>query len=546
MKFWLRKSLFAQLVAYFSMLSVITVGAVAVGSYFQARNSLEQEVINRLTVSAQLKSYQLKKWVEGQLRDILLVSEETEIRGALTVLLNGDPATSAYQAAYQTIDEYVTRLTEVKPNLQTIHITRNSGFVVFASDDPSIEGTYRPLGDPTTYYTRDRLNVVVPNFYLSAQDQQAAITVATPIVDEQGTRMAALVVNLNLEEVDTLIRENTGLGETAETYLVADTQGKTVFISRQLNGAVAETESLSDVSSPAIDSAIQQQSGFGRYTNYRGVPVVGVYRWLPEQNLALIAELSQAQAFLPARNLAQNIVLIGLLSSGVLLMGVYVLSRQITQPLVAMSDAAKRLAAGDLDQAVPVVASNEVGVLAQTFNQMAGQLKTSFATLEQRVVERTTELETAKQRADAANRAKSEFLANMSHELRTPLNGILGYGQILLRSPDLPEVGRNGVQVIQQCGTHLLTLINDILDLSKIEARRLELLPEPTHLPSLLQSIVDLFQMRTQEKGIELTYQASSRLPNGVMVDAKRLRQGLLNLLGNATKFTDRGRSPSM
>lgn len=541
MKNWLNKSLLTQLVSYFSVLSVITIGTVAVGSYFQARHSLEAEVINRLTVAAKLKSDQLDKWVETQLRDIALAGQDVEIQSAINTLLTTDPSESAYQDAYQALKQYVTRVTEIKPNLRSIRITRNSGFVIFASDDPSLEGTYRPLGDPATYFTRDRLNIVVPNFYISPATQKASITVATPILDTAGVRMAGLVADLNLDEVDSLIRDNTGLGETAETYLVGRAKGKTIFISKQESSNANAASTSEGISSEGIDLAIDQQSGFGRYANYQGVPVVGVYRWLPEQNLALIAEINQSQAFLPAQNLARNILVIGFLSSGVLLIAVYLLSRRMTRPILEISAAAARLAEGDLTQTVPVTTQDEVGELAQTFNKMAGQLKTSFETLEHRVAERTAELAQAKEQADTANQAKSEFLANMSHELRTPLNGILGYAQILGRMKTLSNKERDGINVIHQCGAHLLTLINDVLDLSKIEARKLELVPAPVHLPALLQSVVEMCKIRAEQKGIRFVYQPSSYLPEGVVTDEKRLRQVLINLLGNAIKFTDRG-----
>lgn len=220
----------------------------------------------------------------------------------------------------------------------------------------------------------------------------------------------------------------------------------------------------------------------------------------------------------------------------------------VVNPILQLNEAAKKLASGQWEQTLATNRGDELGQLAHSFNDMATQLQASFQqlkdysqTLEQKVQERTTELAAAKEQAESANQAKSEFLTNMSHELRTPLNGILGYAQILGRSQTLAEKEQQGVNIIYQCGSHLLTLINDVLDLSKIEARKLELDPTVLHFPSFLQSVVEMCKIKAEQKSIDFIYRPSSLLPEGVETDEKRLRQVLINLLGNAIKFTDSG-----
>ncbi len=172
------------------------------------------------------------------------------------------------------------------------------------------------------------------------------------------------------------------------------------------------------------------------------------------------------------------------------------------------------------------------------------QLEIINQALSSEIVERKRieqELRLAEEVAQNSSQAKSEFLANMSHELRTPLNGILGYTQILQRTESLSEKGRKGVSIIYQCGSHLLTLINDVLDLSKIEARKLELHPVDFYLPAFIDSVAEICRIRAEQKVIAFHIQLDPNLPTGVYADEKRLRQVLINLLSNAIKFTHQG-----
>ncbi|MBD2578045.1 response regulator [Oscillatoria sp. FACHB-1406] len=216
------------------------------------------------------------------------------------------------------------------------------------------------------------------------------------------------------------------------------------------------------------------------------------------------------------------------------------ISRNLVQPLRQLKNVTTNLPDKLLDRQkldLPDSQIAEINALTDNYQLMAIALQNKF----QEIQQANREIQHAKEIADSANQAKSEFLASMSHELRTPLNGILGYAQILSRSKVLPEKERHGANIIHECGAHLLTLINDVLDLSKIEARKLELSAQAIHLPSVLQGVVEICQIRADQKGLSFHYEPDANLPEGIEADEKRLRQVLINLLGNAIKFTDKG-----
>ncbi|MGR8932008.1 MAG: PAS domain S-box protein [Gammaproteobacteria bacterium] len=161
--------------------------------------------------------------------------------------------------------------------------------------------------------------------------------------------------------------------------------------------------------------------------------------------------------------------------------------------------------------------------------------------LEEEVQQRTADLVLARNAAEAANQAKSVFLANMSHELRTPLNAILGFSTMLRDDPLLSDQQRQNIDIINRSGSHLLTLINDVLEMSKIEAGRVQLEHAPFDLGGMVRDVIDMMQIRAVEKGLRLIVDQDSRFPRYIVGDEARLRQILINLLGNAVKFTRQG-----
>lgn len=255
------------------------------------------------------------------------------------------------------------------------------------------------------------------------------------------------------------------------------------------------------------------------------------------------------EAFLAARDQTIRVNLAVYIVSSLLgaLIFAGLLSQRFTQKLNHISRALENITAGQYNQIIPVSGHDELDRIARDINTMQRLisereelLEQTNQILEQKISERTTELNYAKEAAETANTLKSQFLANMSHELRTPMNAIIGFCQLAL-DDDLQPSPKNRIKKALQAARNLLGLLNDILDFSKIEADRLELEQIPFTLNGTIQEVLDVVDQQIVDKGLTLSIDTASDIPLFLRGDPLRLNQILLNLINNAVKFTDHG-----
>ncbi len=264
--------------------------------------------------------------------------------------------------------------------------------------------------------------------------------------------------------------------------------------------------------------------------------------------LKLVVDFSGVRTAI--RNYAFLTILVGLGSWTVAVYVAFVLQRDIVRPIDHIADIARQVTDdGNYTLRVEGDVTGELGQLYRAFNRMLTQIQSSKEelqdandNLEHRVTERTNELARAVDAAESASRAKSDFLANMSHEIRTPLNAIMGFADLLHRNwVESPEERDEMLQMIHKSGRHLMTVLNDILDLSKIESGRLELDIRSESPHQVISEVISLMRVSFREKNLTLDYAWEGPIPTLIETDTVRLRQILMNLLGNSKKFTKTG-----
>ena len=515
------RSLRSRLVSYFLFLSLLIVALAGYLAFIGARRALEQSVFERLSVVASLEEDQLRRWVESQRREVVFLASLSELRSLTAGLFDPSGSNPPAEVADSRLRSFLAATIALKPSLEEVFILSEAGGKIVLSTSKVHEGEYRVRD---SFFLHGRDGTFVQNVYPSPLEFEPTLTISTPIFAPSGDRLGVLAAHLNLEELDRVVSGRAGLGDSGETYLIDrynDFVSGTRFGREQFPRGV-HTE--------GIDAAAEGRDGSGLYVNYDGTPVLGVYRWIDDLELALLVEIGQREAFAPARRIARLIIGVGLALALVLTAGTVFLAHQIARPIRLISEAALQVAIGNLEASAPVSTRDEIGVLARSFNEMTRRLRALYDDLRQEIAEHRL----AQEELEAKNAELERFTYTVSHDLKSPLVTIKGFLGLLEKDAVAGDFDRMRVDIqrIKSAAETMNRLLDELLELSRV-GRQINPF-EDVALGELARLAVELLAGEIEACGVEI--EITPDLPE-VVGDRIRLLEVLQNLLANAVKF---------
>jgi signal transduction histidine kinase len=514
----IRLTLTTKLTITFALFASLLLAVVSTLAYTSGRSALESAAVAELFSTAIEKQSALNAWVEETQTDAVSLSAspyfQEGVANLITARVSGNQV--EVQAAHQhLIAEMQVWAGQNRDYLGWMLLDPDSGQVI-AATDPTEEDKFR---ENQPYFIQGKSGSYLQNVYYSTSLQATLMTVSAPLRSPDGTLLAVLAGNLNLDKMNTIITRRTGLRQSDDAFLVNSSE----LVVTQPRFIRDPAVLLRTLHTQAVTRCLARNSGNLNAPDYRGVPSFIVYRWLPERQLCLIVKMDQSEALAPSLALRNTILLISLLALLVAIALAWWLARTITHPVQQLTKGAAEIGSGNLEYRIPLMTNDEIGQLAGEFNRMAGSLELMQVQLSQRA----GQLESANQELEA-------FSYSISHDLRAPLRAMDGFSRILLEdhATTFSAEAVRYLNLVRDNAQQMGRLIEDLLAFSRLS--RMPLNKQHVDTADLVQKVLADLHTSYELRDMEISV---GGLPS-CQADPALLKQVWMNLLANALKYT--------